>query len=66
MDGDTPPPEAAAVAEPEPSAVKIPFALVREGQVVERLDPPKILHEVSQHVELLLALCVKRPDLLDS
>lgn len=52
---ETPPPE-----EPKP-----PFALVREGKVVDRLDPPKTIGEVTQHVELLLALCVKEPQLLD-
>lgn len=50
---------------PPPEPVKIPFAVVKDGRVVDRLDPPKILHDVLQHVELLLALCVKQPDLLD-
>jgi symplekin len=54
-DEDTPPPE----------PVKIPFAVVKQGRVVDRLDAPKILHDVLQHVELLLALCVKQPDLLE-
>ncbi|GAA5942275.1 hypothetical protein JCM10213_004118 [Rhodosporidiobolus nylandii] len=51
---DTPPPEA-----PKP-----PFALVQGGEVVERLDPPTTTSGVVQHVELLLALCVKEPSLL--
>ncbi|GAA5904392.1 RNA-processing protein PTA1 [Sporobolomyces salmoneus] len=52
---ETPPPE-----EPKP-----PYAIVKEGKVVDRLDPPKTIGEVTQHVELLLALCVKEPELLD-
>jgi symplekin len=52
-------------ATPPPEPPKPAYALVRRGQVVDRLDPPKTLGEVVQHVELLLALCVKDPDLLD-
>ena len=52
---DTPPPE-----EPKP-----PFAVVKDGKVVDRLDPPRTIGEVTQHVELLLALCVKEPELLN-
>lgn len=51
-------------ATPPPEPVKPPFALVENGKIVDRLDPPKTLGEVVQHVELLLALCVKNPDLL--
>ncbi|GAA5991312.1 hypothetical protein JCM11641_002820 [Rhodosporidiobolus odoratus] len=52
--GETPPPE-----EPKP-----PFALVRDGVVIDRLTPPTSVPEVVQHVELLLALCVKDASLL--
>ncbi|ORY92427.1 Symplekin tight junction protein C terminal-domain-containing protein [Leucosporidium creatinivorum] len=51
-------------ATPPPEPVKPPFALVENGKVIDRLDAPKTLGEVVQHVELLLALCVKNPDLL--
>jgi len=54
VDGATPPPD-------EP---KDPWALVRGGKVVDRLDPPTTIGGVTQHVELLLALCVKEPALL--
>ncbi|BGP47764.1 hypothetical protein JCM10450v2_003629 [Rhodotorula kratochvilovae] len=49
---------------PAPEEPKPPFALVREGKVVDRLEPPTTLGGVTQHVELLLALCVKEPSLL--
>lgn len=51
-------------ATPPPEPIKPPFALVADGKITDRLDPPKTLGEVVQHVELLLALCVKNPDLL--
>ncbi|GAA6055098.1 hypothetical protein JCM3770_001798 [Rhodotorula araucariae] len=51
-------------ASPAPEEPKPPFALVRDGKVVERLEPPTTLGGVTQHVELLLALCVKEPALL--
>ncbi|GAA5940115.1 RNA-processing protein PTA1 [Sporobolomyces koalae] len=50
---------------PPPETPKIPYAVVKDGQVVDRLDPPTTIGEVTQHVELLLALCVKQPQLLD-
>ncbi|GAA5867661.1 hypothetical protein JCM1840_006647 [Sporobolomyces johnsonii] len=49
---------------PPPEEEKPPFAKVRDGKVVDRLEPPKTVGEVVQHVELLLALCVKDPELL--
>ncbi|GAA5903829.1 hypothetical protein JCM8208_006591 [Rhodotorula glutinis] len=51
-------------ASPAPDEPKEPWALVRGGKVVERLEPPTTLGGVTQHVELLLALCVKEPALL--
>ncbi|GAA5853597.1 hypothetical protein JCM9279_005069 [Rhodotorula babjevae] len=51
-------------ATPAPEEPREPFALVRGGKVVDRLDPPTTLGGVTQHVELLLALCVKEPALL--
>ncbi|KPV75221.1 uncharacterized protein RHOBADRAFT_53229 [Rhodotorula graminis WP1] len=51
-------------ASPAPDEPKEPFALVRGGKVVDRLEPPTTLGGVTQHVELLLALCVKEPALL--
>lgn len=51
-------------ATPPPEPVKAPFALVVDGEVKDRLDPPKAIGGVVQHVELLLALCVKDPELL--
>ncbi|GAA6019541.1 hypothetical protein JCM11491_001331 [Sporobolomyces phaffii] len=50
---------------PPPEEAKPPFAIVKEGKVVERLSPPTTIGEVTQHVELLLALCVKEPSLLE-
>ncbi|BGO91177.1 hypothetical protein NBRC10512_005729 [Rhodotorula toruloides] len=51
-------------ATPPPTEPKPPFALVKDARVVDRLDPPTTLSGVTQHVELLLALCVKEPRLL--
>ncbi|GAA6041092.1 hypothetical protein JCM8097_004714 [Rhodosporidiobolus ruineniae] len=51
-------------ATPEPEKPKPPYALVKGGEVVDRLDPPTTLDGVVQHVELLLALCVKEQSLL--
>jgi hypothetical protein len=51
-------------ATPPPQAPKPPYALVKGGEVVDRLDPASTTQEVVQHVELLLALCVKEPSLL--
>lgn len=42
-----------------------PYALVKDAKVVDRLAPPTTLSQVAQYVELLLALCVKQPDLLE-
>ncbi|GAA5855379.1 hypothetical protein JCM8547_009056 [Rhodosporidiobolus lusitaniae] len=52
-------------ATPPPAEPKPPFALVRGGKVVDRLEPASTTAEVVQHVELLLALCVKEPALLN-
>jgi symplekin len=49
---------------PEPAQAVLPFGLVRQGKVVDRLPPPQTIGQVTQHVELLLALCVKQPELL--
>lgn len=54
-----------ATPPPELEVVKLPFAHVVGGEIVDRLEPPKTTGEVVQHVELLLALCVKDPELLD-
>lgn len=48
-----------------PAEPVLPYALVKNGLVVDRLPPASTLAEVVQHVELLLALCVKSPELLD-
>lgn len=51
---------------PPPPPPPPPYALVKGGQVIDRLAPPTSLAQVTQYVELLLALCVKNPDLLDA
>ncbi|GAA6021094.1 hypothetical protein JCM10207_003361 [Rhodosporidiobolus poonsookiae] len=51
-------------ATPPPEQPKPPYALVRSGEIIDRLTPPTSASEVVQHVELLLALCVKEPSLL--
>ncbi|BGO96476.1 hypothetical protein NBRC10513v2_003408 [Rhodotorula toruloides] len=51
-------------ATPPPTEPKPPFALVKDARVIDRLDPPTTLSGVTQHVELLLALCVKETRLL--
>lgn len=51
-------------ATPPPAEPKPPFALVKDARVVDRLEAPSTLSGVTQHVELLLALCVKEPRLL--
>ncbi|GAA5909818.1 hypothetical protein JCM6882_002685 [Rhodosporidiobolus microsporus] len=51
-------------ATPPPEEPKPPYAQVKGGEVVDRLDPPTALIGVVQHVELLLALCVKEQSLL--
>ncbi|GJN89003.1 hypothetical protein Rhopal_001974-T1 [Rhodotorula paludigena] len=51
-------------ATPPPEEPKPPFALVRQGSVVDRLEPPTTIEQVTQHVELLLALSVKETSLL--
>jgi len=40
-------------------------AAVKDGQVISGLPPPTTEQAVVQHIELLLALCVKSPELLD-
>lgn len=51
-------------ATPPPEPPKSLYARVQHGEVVDGLNPPTTPSEVVQHVELLLALCVKEPDLL--
>ncbi|KAK4053378.1 hypothetical protein OIV83_001542 [Microbotryomycetes sp. JL201] len=51
-------------ATPSPPPAKIPYALVKDGQVVDRLEAPQTLGEVQRHAELLLALCSRDPNLL--
>lgn len=47
-----------------PPAAPAPYAQVRGARVVDRLDKPTTIEGVTQHVELLLALCVKDTSLL--
>lgn len=42
----------------------LPYAEVKDGEIVDRLPPPSTIPQVVQHVELLLALTVKNSDLL--
>lgn len=42
----------------------LPYAEVKNGQIIDRLPPPTTLPQVVQHAELLLALCVKNTELL--
>jgi symplekin len=49
---------------PEPIVVLASHAEVQGGRVVGGLLPPTTLSQVVQHVELLLALCAKSPELL--
>ncbi|KAM0787454.1 hypothetical protein ACM66B_003533 [Microbotryomycetes sp. NB124-2] len=51
-------------ATPSPPPPKVPYALVKDGQVVDRLEAPQTMGEVQRHAELLLALCSRDPDLL--
>lgn len=52
------------VSSPPPAALAS-HAEVQGGRVVGGLLPPTTLSQVVQHVELLLALCAKSPDLID-
>lgn len=50
---------------PSPIIILASHAEVQGGRVVGGLLPPTTLSQVVQHVELLLALCAKSPELLD-
>ncbi|GAA5879509.1 hypothetical protein JCM3774_002703 [Rhodotorula dairenensis] len=58
--------EADMATEASPPAAEPPalFAQVRDGVVAGNFNPPLTLEGVTQHVELLLALCVKDTSLL--
>jgi symplekin len=52
--------------EVDPSETKAPgIAVVENGVLQSGVPPPDSELHVQQHVELLLALCTKEPDLLD-
>ncbi|GAA5990965.1 hypothetical protein JCM10908_000101 [Rhodotorula pacifica] len=51
------------VSSPAPESPAL-FARVRDGTVSGAFDPPTTLEGITQHVELLLALCVKDTTLL--
>ena len=52
-------------AETKPAKAEPTFADVVDEQIVDGLPPPSTETDVTQHIELLLALCSKTPDLLD-
>jgi symplekin len=58
--------DASTSPEPTPAASTATSAIVEGGEIVGGLERPTTDLQVVQHVELLLALSVKEPDLLDT